>query len=105
MTVASIACGGQRADGDNGTLNFVETHDIDEQAALLRGWNQTYTQMSSGAFAGSITEVGFAGARLFLEETSNALYQVGELPRGLLAVGIPTPRRVARSLMRSGPCD
>jgi AraC family ethanolamine operon transcriptional activator len=89
MTEGSTAFGEQRAERGGGALHFAETHDIDEQAALLRGWNQAYTQMSSGAFAGSITEVGLAGAQLFLEETNNALYQLGGLPRGLLAVGIP----------------
>jgi AraC family transcriptional regulator, ethanolamine operon transcriptional activator len=70
-------------------LHFATTADIDDQAALLRGWNQTYTQLSSGHFAGSIAEIEGAGVQVFLEETSNALYQLGQLPRGKLAVGIP----------------
>ena len=38
-------------------LNFAQTQDIDEQAAFLKGWNQTYAQTSSGRFRGSIFEV------------------------------------------------
>lgn len=68
---------------------FAQTHDIDEQAALLTGWNQTYAQTSSGRFAGSIFEVDLGGIHLFAEETSNALYQTGELPDDFYAVGVP----------------
>lgn len=68
---------------------FARTHDIDEQAALLTGWNQTYAQTSSGRFEGSILEVALDGVRLFAEETSNALYQTGALPNDLYAVGVP----------------
>ena len=41
-------------------LNFAQTQDIDEQAAFLKGWNQTYAQTSSGRFRGSIFEVQLA---------------------------------------------
>jgi AraC family transcriptional regulator, ethanolamine operon transcriptional activator len=93
-----------RAASTASCLHVIESHDVDEQAALLRGWNQTYTQMSPGAFTGSIAEVACSGARLFLEETNNALYQVGELPRGLLAVGIPV-NRPGLATFCGAPCE
>lgn len=65
------------------------TRDVDEQAALLRGWDQNYCQLSSGKFAGSITEVRLPGMHLFLEETLGELYQIGKLPDGLGAFGVP----------------
>lgn len=68
---------------------FARTHDIDEQAALLTGWNQTYAQTSCGRFEGSIFEVQLDGIRLFAEETSNTLYQTGRLPDGVFAIGVP----------------
>lgn len=100
---SSFGFGDERAER-SGAIHFAETHDIDEQAALLKGWNQTYTQMSSGAFSGSITEVGVSGAQLFLEETNNALYQVGGLPRGQFAMGIPI-RCSGQATFCGAPCE
>jgi len=70
-------------------LNLTRTHDIDEQAALLRGWNQSYDQISAGAFQGAFLEAQLAGVQLFREVTSNALHQSGALKAGTVAVGIP----------------
>ncbi|MGQ0671632.1 MAG: helix-turn-helix domain-containing protein [Hyphomicrobium sp.] len=74
-------------------IAFEKTSDIDDQAALLRGWNQSYAQLSSGRFSGSIAEARFAGVHLFVEETGSALYQTGELPSGICAVGLPIDMR------------
>lgn len=70
-------------------LHCATTHDIDEQAALLSGWNQSYAQISPGTFDGSIIDVEFGPARLFREVTSSSLHQLGELPPDLVAVGVP----------------
>lgn len=71
------------------TLRSFRTQDIDEQAALLHGWNQTYNQLSRGAFFGALNEAEFGGCYLFREITSNSLYQVGSLADDQIAVGVP----------------
>ncbi len=70
-------------------LRFARTHDVDEQAALLHGWNQIYDQMSPGPFNGSILEMDLGVLQIFREVTSNSLHQIGALPRGTCAVGVP----------------
>jgi AraC family ethanolamine operon transcriptional activator len=66
-----------------------QTRDIDEQAALLHGWNQTYNQLSGGAFSGELCEAELGSVYVFREKTSQSLHQVGALPDGLIAIGIP----------------
>ncbi|GBG12551.1 AraC family transcriptional regulator, ethanolamine operon transcriptional activator [Novimethylophilus kurashikiensis] len=66
-----------------------ETHDFEEQAALLRGWNQDYAQISSGAFSGYVSDMRFEDVHLFLEYTSQSLYQSGRLDDDTVAIGIP----------------
>lgn len=84
QSFATAPPGGARA-----SLSFAATQDVDEQAALLRGWNQSYAQLSSGVFKGSIAETSFAGLHLFMEQTDSELFQTGELPANLCAVGVP----------------
>jgi AraC family ethanolamine operon transcriptional activator len=74
-------------------VHVARTRDIDEQAALLRGWNQTYDQMSAGSFQGAFLEAKLDRVQLFREVTSNALYQTGVLSAGTVAVGVPLALR------------
>lgn len=76
-----------------GPIHAASTRDIDEQAALLRGWNQTYDQISSGPFKGALLETRLARVHLFREVTSNALHQTGMLPGGTIAIGVPLALR------------
>lgn len=76
-----------------GSVNIASTSDIEEQAALLRGWNQTYDQISSGPFHGSLLETSIGTVQLFREVTSNALHQTGALPKGLISIGVPLSLR------------
>ena len=71
------------------TLKQSHTHDFDEQATLLEGWNQHYAQLSSGRFKGAIVELFFDDIHLFSESTSQALLQSGRLDETVLALGIP----------------
>jgi AraC family ethanolamine operon transcriptional activator len=73
----------------DGLLFSATSRDADVQAALLRGWNQSYAQISPGEFSGGITEACFGDVRLFTEFTNRALLQSGVLPEDLVAVGIP----------------
>lgn len=70
-------------------LRTFQTRDIDEQAALLHGWNQTYNQLSGGAFIGELSEAELGGVYVFREKTSQSLHQVGELPADRVAIGVP----------------
>lgn len=64
-----MAAGADLNDGEpcpsGSGLRFARTRDVDEQAALLRGWNQTYNQMSPGAFKGSILETDLGAIQIF----------------------------------------
>ncbi len=82
------------------TINAEETHvsaqlhaaytgDVDEQAALLTGWNQRYEQISAGSFQGSVTALQLGPIQVLQEITNQALHQTGELLPGRLAVGMP----------------
>jgi len=51
--------------------------DADEQAAALQGWNQSYLQLSRGAFGGEVRQLEFAGLRLFVESLRESVYQTG----------------------------
>jgi len=75
--------------GETAIIHAASTSDIDEQAALLRGWNQTYEQISAGRFNGSFLETQIDCVQLFREVTSNSLQQTGALPEGTIAVGAP----------------
>lgn len=79
--------------GGKMAVNAAITRDIDEQAALLRGWNQTYDQISAGAFSGAFLEARIDDVQLFREITSNSLHQTGDLPEGTIAVGVPIALR------------
>ncbi|MDZ7937153.1 MAG: helix-turn-helix domain-containing protein [Rhodoferax sp.] len=63
--------------------------DVDEQAAALTGWNQSYLQLSGGGFRGAIQRVDLGPVRLFKEGLGSTVYQNGQLPSGVLALGIP----------------
>lgn len=75
------------------TVRAMTTHDIDEQAALLIGWNQTYDQISAGPFNGSFFEADVGRASLFREITSNSLHQSGALAAQTIAIGVPITLR------------
>lgn len=75
------------------TLQQRRTFDVDEQAALLHGWNQRYAQLSCGAFEGEVQEAwlpaGTSSVHLFVERTSRRLWQAGALRDGRVAIGVP----------------
>lgn len=71
------------------TVRTANSSDVDEQAALLTGWNQNYLQLSPGRFAGSLMENCVDGVRVFIESTSRSLLQGGMLDDDVIAVGVP----------------
>ncbi|MEG1201330.1 MAG: helix-turn-helix domain-containing protein [Comamonas sp.] len=66
-----------------------QTCDVDEQAALLKGWNQRYEQISAGIFEGRVTSLHLGPIQAWREFSSQALHQTGELRPGQLAMGLP----------------
>lgn len=77
------------ADPTESLLNFQSTKDFEEQAVLLKGWNQGYAQLSSGDFEGYVSEMRFDNLHLFMEYSSQSLFQNGQLPEDVIAVGVP----------------
>lgn len=65
------------------------SNDFDEQASLLKGWNQDYSQISAGSFQGFISEIHLDDVSLFLEFTNQRLYQQGCLDADTVAIGVP----------------
>ncbi len=86
-------------------LTSCATGDVDEQAALLRGWNQSYAQLSAGPFEGRIEDAWLDGVHLFVESTSRRLMQRGELARDRLAIGLPLVRGTGQALFCGGSPD
>lgn len=70
-------------------LLSIASQDVDEQATRLKGWHQTYAQMSPGQFAGSYTEARLDDVHLFVEYTSKGLFQSGDLCDAVVALGVP----------------
>lgn len=77
--------------------------DVEEQAGALTGWNQNYLQLSAGAFQGELCQLQGAGIRLFVERVRPSVFQVGVLPRQVLALGIPLEAS-ACSMFCGTPC-
>lgn len=78
--------------------------DVDEQAAALQGWNQTYLQLTRGAFGGEMQQIAFAGMRLFVESLRESVYQTGHISSGALALGLPL-QVDGESVFCGAPCD
>jgi AraC family ethanolamine operon transcriptional activator len=70
-------------------FNHQTNSDFDEQASLLKGWNQDYAQISAGSFQGFISEIQLGEVSLFLEFTNQRLYQQGHLGPDTIAIGVP----------------
>lgn len=66
--------------------------DADEHARNLSQWNQTYDQLTPGAFQGRISELWLRHAQVFVETTNRSLRQsCSAWPRSLW-FGIPAPQ-------------
>lgn len=63
--------------------------DIDEQAAALVGWNQSYQQLSCGRFDGEIRRLQLDGIGLFAEDLQQAVHQTGWVDPRWVALGVP----------------
>lgn len=69
---------------------LIETTDADEHAACLRDWEQTYDQLSAGAFRGEFEEYCFGNIQLFRENINQCLHESGSPVKGWRSVGVIT---------------
>lgn len=77
------------ASNNSGFFFERSAHEVDEQAALLTGWDQSYAQMSSGTFTGTLAQARLEDTGLFVEFTARRLCQSGSLPADRIAIGVP----------------
>lgn len=71
------------------SIDCVETTDADEQAQLLRKWDQTYDQISLGRFSGKTTGIWFNDFQIFREVTNQSVHECGTAWAGSHTFGIP----------------
>ena len=73
----------------NPLISKLHHRDIDEQAARLTGYGQSYQQISKGPFVGTFTSCEMdSELGLFFEVTNQVLYQNGTVPDNFYAVGL-----------------
>ncbi len=65
------------------------THDADELAACLGGWNQVYEQLAPGRFDGRFVECRIGELQVFREQTNQPLYEAGAVRADQHVVGVP----------------
>ncbi|RQQ04949.1 helix-turn-helix domain-containing protein [Burkholderia stagnalis] len=63
--------------------------DADQHANALRGWEQRYDQIGSGAYRSVVKQVALDGVQLFQEAANVRVHQRGRLPPGQTVFGIP----------------
>ncbi len=71
------------------SLRVTAASDADEHAHNLTGWQQRYDQLSSGRFAGDITELSLPQMQVFRERTSQALRQSCQVWPDAFWFGVP----------------
>jgi AraC family ethanolamine operon transcriptional activator len=81
------------------------SHDIDEHADSLTGWQQRYDQITGGRFEGSLVELCQPKLQLFRETTSHVLQQSCEVPAGSFWFGLPQQRDGTRINGRATDAD
>ena len=63
--------------------------DVDEHAANLGKWNQSYNQISSGSFRGTVSEVWIGDMQVFREVTTQSVVEHGQAWAGSRLFGVP----------------
>lgn len=79
-------------------LRMYRAHDADEHAMNLSRWNQTYDQLSPGAFSGRVTELWLPKTQVFVETANQNLRQSCAAWADSIWFGIPSPRAGLMSL-------
>ncbi|HET7864250.1 MAG TPA: AraC family transcriptional regulator, partial [Burkholderiaceae bacterium] len=63
--------------------------DICQHAASVREWNQTYSQLTSGALQSSLQQLSGRRFQFFRERINQRVVQHGEAPRGKICFAVP----------------
>lgn len=71
------------------SYRFDRSADVDEHAARLPQWDQTYDQVSPGRFSGELEHLRLGPVEVFRERTVPAVLQRGQSRPGTLTIGIP----------------
>lgn len=70
------------------TFHF-QSHDFDEISASLSRWDQTYHQLSAGAFFGDVEYVQLNGMEIFELHWEQIIHYQGLTPPGTIGFGLP----------------
>ncbi|MCZ4352708.1 helix-turn-helix domain-containing protein [Roseovarius aestuarii] len=69
------------------TIERSET--VHQQARLLAGWQQTYSQIGMGPFSGSLSSTDRGTVRFFDEQMNREVLQTGGVPENKIGFGVP----------------
>lgn len=69
------------------TIELSET--VHQQARLLTGWDQTYSQIGLGPFSGSFGSADSGTIRFFDEQMNREVLQTGGVPENKIGFGVP----------------
>ena len=75
--------------GSSCRFRKVITLDSDEHAAALQAWDQTYNQLSPGAFKGALQQIWLGKLHVFRETTNRAVAQSGLPTKDCFVFGVP----------------
>jgi AraC family ethanolamine operon transcriptional activator len=67
----------------------IHSHDFDEISASLPLWDQTYHQLSAGAFFGDVDYIQVNGMEIFEMHWEQVIHYQGLTPPGTIAFGLP----------------
>lgn len=85
----SSPSGKENVSGQNAIRTFKRSSDIHQQAEQLDTWDQSYCQLSSGEFHGSVESIWIDGVRFFVEAMNRAVLQKGDVGKDRIGVGVP----------------
>jgi AraC family transcriptional regulator, ethanolamine operon transcriptional activator len=71
------------------TLIQLQSTDVDDQSVKLSHWEQTYEQLTPGAFSGSVTEAWFGCLQLIRETTNQSIHEAGKAWQGSSTFAVP----------------
>ncbi len=72
------------------TATTIELSDsVHQQARLLTGWDQTYSQIGLGPFCGSFGSSDSGAIRFFYEQMNREVLQAGGVPENKIGFGFP----------------
>ena len=68
---------------------IVHSLDAEEQAQVLRQWDQTYVQLTPGQFEGRLIETSFGDTQFFRETTNQVIHESGRSRPGSRSFCVP----------------